>query len=89
MGEVLEQSSFEELRELFNTMKYLCDEWGLVVSLAEGHTDDISIRSARYRNNWELSTSRVVSVLQYLIDVYGYPSHRLSVAGYGSTHPIN
>lgn len=55
---------------------------------AEGHTDDIPINSARYRNNWELSTSRAVSVLQYLIEVYGYPSHMLSVAGYGSTHPI-
>ena len=55
---------------------------------AEGHTDDIPIHSSRYRNNWELSTSRAVSVVQYLTEVFSYPAHLLSVAGYGATHPI-
>ena len=55
---------------------------------AEGHPDDIPIQSSRYRNNWELSTSRAVSVVQYLTEVFSYPAHLLSVAGYGDTHPI-
>jgi flagellar motor protein MotB len=34
----------------------------------QGHTDNIPIRSARYRSNWELSTARAVSVAQALMD---------------------
>lgn len=33
----------------------------------EGHTDDVPIKTARFRDNWELSTSRAVSVLEYML----------------------
>ncbi len=53
----------------------------------EGHTDDVPIHSAQYPSNWELSTARAISVIQYLED-HGIARERLSVAGYGEFHPF-
>jgi chemotaxis protein MotB len=53
----------------------------------EGHTDNIPIRTARYRSNWELSTSRAVAVVTELAGA-GLDPARLSAAGYGEYHPI-
>ncbi len=58
------------------------------VYTVEGHTDNIPISTARYRSNWELSTSRAVSVLQELL-VGGYlDERRFTVVGYGNVRPI-
>ncbi len=51
-----------------------------------GHTDNVPI-SGRFRSNWSLSTSRAVSVSDYLI-AQGVPANRLSAAGYADTQPV-
>ncbi len=53
-----------------------------------GHTDNIPIRSSRYRNNWELSAARAISVIQYLINKYHIDPKRLEAIGYGPTRPL-
>ncbi len=53
----------------------------------EGHTDDIPIRTARYRSNWELSTARAGAVVAYLVNDLKFPPDRLSAAGYAEFHP--
>lgn len=53
----------------------------------EGHTDDEPISTSRYPSNWELSTARAVSVIDYFITRAGIPSQRLSAIGYGSVKP--
>jgi chemotaxis protein MotB len=54
----------------------------------EGHTDDVPISNARFPSNWELSTARATSVLQYLLGGYGFPPQRLTASGYGEQHPV-
>jgi chemotaxis protein MotB len=54
----------------------------------EGHTDDVPIKTPRFASNWELSSSRAISVLQYLVDAGGISSTRLSASGYGEFHPL-
>lgn len=51
-----------------------------------GHTDNVPIRNRRFRNNWELSTQRAVTVTRYLISE-GVPANRVSAAGYADTEP--
>jgi len=51
-----------------------------------GHTDNVPIRNRRFRNNWELSTRRAVTVTRYLIS-QGVPANRVSAAGYADTEP--
>lgn len=52
-----------------------------------GYTDDVPIRSARYRSNWDLSAARAVSVLMALRE-QGIEADRLSARGMGENNPI-
>ncbi len=55
----------------------------------EGHTDDTPVKGKRYRSNWELSTFRAVSVVNYMMQQFAYPPDSMSVAGHGSYQPID
>lgn len=55
--------------------------------LVAGHTDNVPIRTARYKNNWELSTARAVSMVTEMVED-GYPGNRLGAAGFGEFDPI-
>lgn len=54
----------------------------------EGHTDDVPISTARFPSNWELSTARSTSVLQYFLQRYDFPPDRLTAAGYAEQRPV-
>jgi chemotaxis protein MotB len=54
----------------------------------EGHTDDSPIHTARFPSNWELSTTRAISALRYMVDHGHIDPHRLSSAGYADTRPL-
>jgi len=59
--------------------------------VVEGHTDDTPITNPsvkrKYNDNWDLSTSRAVNVLKYMIRK-GISPDRLSAAGYGAFKPL-
>lgn len=52
-----------------------------------GYTDDVPIRSGRFRSNWDLSAARAVSVLMSLREE-GIAASRLSARGMGENNPI-
>lgn len=54
----------------------------------EGYTDNVPIRSQEFPSNWELSTSRALSVVYYLIDEKEISPSRLSARGYGEYSPV-
>ena len=55
----------------------------------EGHTDTLPVKKGQtYKDNWELSTKRALSVLRFLIK-QGIEPSRLSASGYGSFQPID
>lgn len=54
----------------------------------EGHTDNLPIKTPQFPSNWELSTSRAVNVLRYLIENNMIASNRLSAVGFGEFQPI-
>lgn len=53
-----------------------------------GHTDNAPIRTSRYPSNWELSTSRAVNVVRYLLDKRIIAADRLLAAGFGEYKPL-
>lgn len=55
--------------------------------LVEGHTDDLPINTSRFRNNWDLSTSRASAVVSYMIQK-GINPMRLTAAGYAEFYPL-
>ena len=55
----------------------------------EGHTDNLPVRKGQiYKDNWELSTKRALSVLRYFIN-QGLDPKKLFASGYGSFQPID
>lgn len=60
-------------------------DWVLQVS---GHTDNIPIKTPRFRDNWDLSTERALSVVRYFA-LSGIDQEHLSAAGFGEFHPID
>jgi len=52
-----------------------------------GYSDAVPIHTPRFRNNWELSAARGLSLLAILSGQYGIDESRLSVASYGSWVP--
>jgi chemotaxis protein MotB len=54
----------------------------------EGHTDDeVTDPTGPWEDNWDLSTSRSISVLRYLADI-GIDERRFQVAGFADTMPL-
>nr|WP_275592435.1 peptidoglycan -binding protein [Aquamicrobium sp. NLF2-7] len=55
----------------------------------DGHTDDRPLSgTGRFRDNWELSASRAISVVKFLI-ANGVPANRLVAAGFGEYQPLD
>ncbi|ERP32077.1 OmpA/MotB family protein [Chitinivibrio alkaliphilus] len=53
----------------------------------EGHTDNVPISTPQYPSNWELSSARALSVVQYLYG-RGIDPAKLSAVGYGEYRPL-
>lgn len=59
----------------------LGDQYGVII---EGYTDDVPISNQRFASNWELSTSRAISVMNVLSEG-GLDRRRISVQGFADT----
>lgn len=84
-------SGSAELMEVFKPTvakigKALQDIPGLIV--VAGHTDNIPIASERFRSNWELSSSRAVTVVHELFRSSAIPMERFRIEGYGEVTPL-
>jgi chemotaxis protein MotB len=53
-----------------------------------GHTDNVPMRSNRFRSNWELSVARASSVARYLVEDMAMDPSQFVVSGYSSYRPI-
>jgi chemotaxis protein MotB len=54
----------------------------------EGHTDSIPIHTAKFADNWELSTARATSIAHVLIDDYHVVPAKLVASGRSQYDPI-
>ena len=54
----------------------------------EGNTDDVPIHSGQFPSNWQLSTARASSVVQYLA-AHGVSPRRLTATGYADQRPLD
>ena len=53
-----------------------------------GHTDNIPIRTGRFRSNWELSSARAVTVLHAMLRNPNIDEERVLVEGHAETNPL-
>jgi chemotaxis protein MotB len=64
----------------------LQDRSGKIV--VAGHSDNIPIRTGRFRSNWELSSARAVTVLHAMLRNPNIEEGRVLVEGHADTQPL-
>lgn len=91
---IMERASFDsghaEIRKEFAPV--LAKISGLIDNTSgdvtiSGHTDNLPISNQRFRSNWELSTSRAVSVAHALLSVSAINPVHVQVSGHADTRP--
>ncbi|UUX51737.1 peptidoglycan -binding protein [Nisaea acidiphila] len=83
-GQIQLRQFADQLKDIASKIPTEID-WILQV---EGHTDPVPIYNERFKNNWDLSAARAISVVQTLISE-GIPAGKLSATGYGEFQPID
>ncbi|MCR3922091.1 MAG: OmpA family protein [Firmicutes bacterium] len=56
--------------------------------VVEGHTDNVPINTLQFASNWELSVTRAVVVVRYLVEIKQLDPLRFAATGLGEFHPI-
>jgi len=59
------------------------------IIIVSGHTDNVPIKTYRFRSNWELSSSRAVSVIHELIKNKVLKNKRFEIAAFADTMPVD
>jgi chemotaxis protein MotB len=54
----------------------------------EGNTDNVPIAGGKFKDNWELSAARAITVLRYLIKSKSIPSQNLVAVGNSEFNPL-
>ncbi len=57
--------------------------------LIEGHTDNVPIKSAKIKDNWDLSVLRATSIVRILISASKVDPKIFTVAGRGEYYPVD
>ncbi|WP_170763734.1 peptidoglycan -binding protein [Ruegeria lacuscaerulensis] len=90
---VLSSAGRQEVAKVANILRSVAAEipeglnWVIRV---DGHTDNVPLAgSGRYRDNWELSQGRALSVVRYMVEALGIPPNRLAANGFGEFQPVN
>ncbi|MCB9592939.1 MAG: OmpA family protein [Sandaracinaceae bacterium] len=79
----LQEAGEEALREIVGVLNSIQNRQFQVA----GHTDNVPMHSSRFASNWELSTTRAVNVVQFMIE-NGMNAELISAAGYADTQPV-
>ena len=55
----------------------------------DGHTDNVPLLgTGAFRDNWELSQARALSVVRFMQNELGFPPQRLAATGFGEWQPV-
>jgi len=55
----------------------------------DGHTDNVPLSGlGEFKDNWELSQARALSVVRFMQDQLGFPPDRLAATGFGEYRPV-
>jgi chemotaxis protein MotB len=92
--QILEKASFEsgfadvrpDFLPVLVKISHLIDANSGLVTIS-GHTDNVPISNGRFRSNWDLSTSRAVSVAHEMLKNSKLDPARFVVTGHADTRP--
>ncbi len=77
----------DDYYDVIEEIRYVLEEKpGKII--VEGHTDNVPIRSPKFRTNWELSAARAVTVALELMKGGKISERRFAISGLADTKPI-
>jgi len=80
----LKKTTITELDHIYSVLKAKYS--GKTVDIV-GHTDSDPIRKSDWKDNWELSAQRALTVVRYLLK-RGFPDEQIRAVGRGASQPI-
>lgn len=54
----------------------------------EGHTDNVPIKTALYKDNWDLSVARSTNIVRMICDEFAVDARRVTTSGKGEFFPV-
>ncbi len=83
-SDVVDPKGKEALKALAEVLKSTSD----ITVMIEGHTDNASISSKQFTDNWDLSTSRANAIVRILTIDNGFDPKRITAAGKSKYLPV-
>lgn len=74
-------------KEAIKVLAQVLDKNPDIDILVEGHTDNVPIHTAVYKDNWDLSVARATSIVRILTENYNIEPTRLTASGRGEFSP--
>jgi chemotaxis protein MotB len=84
-SDVVDPKGKEALKTLAKVLNSTTKDITVVI---EGHTDNVPIKTNKYKDNWDLSTARATSILRTMTIENGFEPARISASGKGQFHPV-
>ncbi len=78
----------KEMREVLSEIGDVLKKHPDKQIVVEGHTDDLSIKTSKIQNNWQLSALRATAVVEYFVTEKGLDPSRFSASGYAEYQPL-
>jgi len=75
-------------KEALKTLAGVLNGTNDITVVIEGHTDNVPIKTAQFKDNWDLSTARATSIVRLLTKDYGFDSNRITASGKSEFHPV-
>lgn len=72
---------------LLTLVKVLKDTKDISVMI-EGHTDNVPIKTVRFKDNWDLSTARATAIVRFMTADEGFDPIRITASGKGEFKPV-
>ncbi len=82
---IVDPKGTEALKSLASVLNKTKD----IQVMIEGHTDNVPVQTAKFKDNWDLSTARATSIVRILTDENGFDSGRIIASGRGQFFPLD
>lgn len=83
-SDVVDPKGKEALKSLAKVLNNTKD----ITVMIEGHTDNVPIKTQLFKDNWDLSSARAISIVRFLTKDNGFDSSRITASGRGEFHPV-
>lgn len=74
-------------KEALKTLAEVLNNPPFVMVQIEGHTDNQTIQTSLFKDNWDLSTARATAIVRILTNYFGFDPIRITASGKSYFHP--